>query len=186
MSWNSMTVFDARRLAWSALIGAIVAACFAAVWHILDAASLPLGATSGLEILLFMTIIVSCHEGSHLLGFPDAGLGSNTVIGIWPKVAAPYVQYRLPMGRNRFMVTCLLPVLTLSILPLLLVPIGFGSVAYLSWISVLNCVGAGSDIFIFWKLLTAVPADALVLESDGKIHWTRSLAMQTDPECASV
>ena len=181
-----MEIFDVHRLALSALIGGGIALCFALLWHLASSASLPLGSPSAMETLSFVAALVLCHEASHLLGFPRAGLDSNTVIGIWPKIASPYVQYCSPMSRNRFMVACALPVLTLSIFPLVLVSIGVGSVACLSWLSVLNCVGAGSDLFVCYILLTVVPADALVLESDGKIYWTKSAGIQSNTGSVSI
>lgn len=170
-AWHSMTIFDPRRLAWSIGIGGILAGSFALAWYRFDAGSLPFGSPSFLEIFSFVAVLVILHEASHLLGFPNTGFDSNTVIGIWPKIASPYVQYVSPMARNQFLLVLLLPVLTLSILPFLLVASGIGSVGHLSWFSVLNCIGAGSDIVIYGKVLSVVPPNTSVMESDGKLYW---------------
>lgn len=174
-SWSSMDIFDHRKLFNSLLVGSFLAGCIALAWTVLDASSLPLGSPTGADMLLVFAVLLFAHEGLHLLGFPNAGLNSHTVIGIWPQIGAPYVQYLSPMSRRQFIVALLLPVVILSLLPLIMVAVGTGAVAHLSWISVLNCIGAGSDILIVGKLLSIVPANASVMESDGKLYWNPSI-----------
>lgn len=169
--WHSMPVFDVRNFVRSCLLGVLLAVCFGLAWHALVAASLPLGALSVIYVAWFAAVLIIVHEGLHVLGFPGGGANANTVIGIWPQLGSPYVQYLLPMTRDRFILVCLLPFLGLSVLPLALVACGVGPVAQLSWLSVLNCIGAGSDIFIVIKLIKIVPATAQVMESDGKLYW---------------
>lgn len=171
-AWSCMAVFDLRQVLWSFVVGGIVTGCITVLWCWVDNASLPLDSQSPDAIFLLTLAMVICHEALHLLAFPGAGLNANTVIGIWPQLASPYVQYISPMRRNRFLFACILPFLILSILPLILVLAGFEPISYLSWISVGNSVGASSDLFIVGKVLLTVPAGAMVLESDGKVYWT--------------
>jgi hypothetical protein len=172
--WDSIEVFDQRRIIWSLGIGGFLGLCVALAWYEFDAASLPLGSPSLIEFVLVVTVLVIGHEGLHLLGFPHAGLDSNTLIGIWPQLGSPYVQYLSPMARNQFLLSVLLPFLILTILPFILVAGGIGSVGYLSWISVLNSVGAGSDLFIFVKMLSVVPVNASVMENGDRMYWTNT------------
>lgn len=170
--WNSITVFDLRRIALSTCIGLILGACAAALCYYVDSKSLPLGLPSSLEVLCVMIALIIGHETLHLAGFPRLGFDKNTVIGIWPEMASPYVQYISPMRRNRFIFATLLPLLTLSLVPVILLSVGSKGTEYLNWIAVLNCIGAGSDIFIAYSVLRVVPKNALVLESDSKLYWT--------------
>lgn len=176
LAWTSMTVFDVRRLVFSLIVGGVLAALTAVAWRAVDPTSIPLGSASGAEVLWVGAILIVAHEAAHLLGFPGGGLNSKTIIGIWPKIGSPYVQYTAPMSRNRFILVLALPFLILSILPLTLVSVGLQSNEYISWISVINCLGAGSDLFILYKMLTVVPTEASVMESDGKVYWTQQLS----------
>jgi hypothetical protein len=170
-TWCNMTVFDARHLSYSVLVGGILAVLAAIVWRNLDSTSLPLGNPSGIEIFSISAILIISHEALHFIFFPGAGLNANSVIGIWIKIASPYVQYLSPMSRNRFMFVLVMPFFIISIFPLFLLSSGIEQNFYMSWIAVLNCLGAGSDIFIFCMMFAKVPSDAVVLESDGKLFW---------------
>jgi hypothetical protein len=171
LAWNSMEVFDARRLCYSVLVGGALAVVFAVIWRVLDTASLPLGRPSSAEIFCVTAILIIFHEALHFVFFPGAGLNANSVIGVWCKVASPYVQYLSPMRRNRFMLVLVMPFLILSVLPLFLLSFGIGQNTYIGWISVLNCLGAGSDLFIFAMMFASIPSHSQVLESDGKVFW---------------
>lgn len=172
-AWINMTVFDARGLSYSLLVGGILAVLLAIVWRAIDTTSLPLGKPSGMEVFCVTTILIILHEALHFLFFPGAGLNTNSVIGVWIKIASPYVQYLSPMSRNRFMIVLVMPFLIISIFPLFLLSFGIGQNSYMSWISVINCLGAGSDIFIFCMMFATVPSGAVVVESDGKMFWAR-------------
>lgn len=171
VGWNSLAIFDQRRLMWSLVVGIALAVCVALAWYEFDSSSLPLGSPSFIEFVSVVATLVIGHEALHLFGFPNVGLGSNTVIGIWPQTGSPYVQYLSPMARNQFLFSLLLPFLILTVVPFTLVACGIGSVGYLSWVSVLNSVGAGSDIFIFVRMLSVVPATASVMESGDRMYW---------------
>ena len=171
LTWNTVEVFDTRRLCYSVLSGAALAVVFAVIWRVLDTASLPLGRPSDAEIFCVIAILIISHETLHFVFFPGAGLNANSVIGVWFKVASPYVQYLSPMRRNRFMLVLVMPFLILSVLPLFLQSFGIGQNTYIGWISVLNCLGAGSDLFIFGMMCASVPFHSQVLESGGKVFW---------------
>lgn len=121
LTWSGLTVFDVRRIALSLLVGAILAISCAVAWYHLSTSSLPLGSPSAEDFFGVAAILILVHEALHVLIFPGAGLTSNTVIGIWPRIGSPYVQYLSPMSRNRFLLALLFPFLILSILPFMLV-----------------------------------------------------------------
>jgi hypothetical protein len=169
--WNSIKIFDKECLLWSLGIGISVAACVALIWRNCDLDSLPLGSPSWMEFAIVVMVLSVGHETLHMLGFPRFGFDSNTVIGVWPEAGSPYVQYLSPMSRNQFLIAAMFPFLALTILPFMLASYGIGSVEHLSWISVLNSVGAGSDILIVGKLLWMVPNNASVLENGDLLYW---------------
>lgn len=170
-NWNSIEIFDRRRLLWSIGTGLILASITSFIFLQLNPASLPLGRPTWTEFAIFFIILSIGHETLHLLAFPRFGFDANTVAGIWVEFGSPYVQYLLPMQRNKFILACAMPFIVLTLAPLILVAGGFGLTENLSWMAVLNSIGAGSDILILIKLLSTVPSNAWVLENGEKMHW---------------
>jgi len=74
------------------------------------------------------------------------------------------------MSRDRFILAAALPFLVLTIVPLLLAEYK-AYIDYLSWISVLNSIGAGHDLLLCFVAVFNLPAKAQVLESDKFIYW---------------
>lgn len=171
---RSMKTMDQRSLLHSVGVGLVLAAGIALMWWQFIPHSLPLGSPSLFALGVVMLALSVGHEALHMLGFPRFGLDANTVIGFWPRIGSPYVQHLAPMTRNRFLLAVVLPFLALTILPFALAANGIGPVAYLSWISVANCFGAASDIYIFTKVATAVPRKAWVVDSGKSLHWGRN------------
>ena len=170
-----MKTLDQRRLIFSIGLGICVALLVAVLWLVCYPNSLPLGSPSWMEFTLVFFILAVGHEALHVIGFPRIGLDSKTIIGIWPEFGSPYVQYLSPMRRNRFLLATLLPFFVLTIFPL---PFLFlfsikltESIGYASWISVLNSIGAGSDILIFAKVVTQIPKNSLLIENHDSIYW---------------
>lgn len=169
--WESIAVFDQRRVLFSIVTGICTAFVMSLILIQLNSMSLPIGTPSLSEIISVIAILTIGHEALHLLGFPSFGLNSNTVFGIWPQFGSPYVQYILPMTRNRFLLSSILPFIFLTLLPIFLIALGIGSTPHLSWISVLNSIGVGSDIFIFFKIFSSAPSNSCVVENGEDIAW---------------
>lgn len=171
-AWGSIPILDQRTLSLSLGVGALAALCTALIWHTCIPSSLPLGAPSWESIVLVMIALVFGHEAFHLAGFPKFGLAPDTVVGIWPEFGSPYVQHLAPMKRNRFLLSVSLPFVAITIVPILLSLHFSAHVDHLSWISVLNSIGAGSDIVVFAKLVISVPTKSFVVESGKTLHWS--------------
>ncbi|HBI69746.1 MAG TPA: hypothetical protein DDZ22_12245 [Massilia sp.] len=101
-----------------------------------------------------------------MLALPRFGLDSKTIVGIWPEMASLYVQYMSPMSQNRFLVVSMLPLFILSVLPFSLAYNNIGLVDQLSWVSVLNYLGAGSDVSIFIRILLTIRSNSRIIESE--------------------
>lgn len=171
--WHSFKTLDQQRFVWSIFIGLGIGLLAAVMWRAFYDQSLPLGLPSFTEIVVIISILTIGHEIIHSFGFPYFGIGSNTVFGLWPETCSPYVQHLSPMSRNRFLIALVLPFIILSIIPFLLAMCGIGSIQYLSWISVSNCIGVGSDMFIFSQIICAVPSQARVIESGDSLCWKK-------------
>lgn len=169
--WKKIHTLDQRKFAWSIGIAVGMGLVAAWIWRTCFDESLPLGVPSWMEILLTIAICTVGHELLHMLGFPSLGLSSNTVIGFWPQAASPYVQYLCTMSRDRFLIVVLLPFFVLSILPFVFAAHGIGSLKHLSWISVINCIGAGSDILIAIQVVRSIPQTTKVVESGDSLCW---------------
>jgi hypothetical protein len=166
-----MKTFDQRRLLLALGLGICTSLLIASIWMMHYPKSLPLGSPSWIEFTLTLFTLAIGHEALHLLGFPKFGFDSKTIIGFWPEFGSPYVQYLSPMQRNRFLLSTILPFLVLTLLPLFLLTGSSKLTAYLSWISVLNSVGAGSDLLIFMKVAMQVPKDSYIMESHDSVYW---------------
>lgn len=171
MGWAFMKTLDQRRILLSTGVGIFISLLVAAIWLIRYPNSLPLGSPTWMEFSLALLILTLGHEALHLLGFPRFGLDSNAVIGIWPEFGSPYVQYLLPMRRNRFLFVTILPFLVLTVCPFFFSTKIPGLIEYSGWISVLNGIGVGSDIFIFFNVASQVPRNSFVMESHNAIYW---------------
>jgi hypothetical protein len=166
-----MDHLSSQNLKYSLLTGLIAASILAAIWLIYFPNSLPLGEPSLIEFFIVLLIISLGHEIIHLFCFPGGGLDGKSTLGIWLQTGSAYAQYTLPMSRNRFILATAMPFIFLSIFPFMFVLWGKLPVNFSSWISVTNCVVAGSDIFVCWKLLTSIPANAKVIESGTQLCW---------------
>jgi hypothetical protein len=169
--WNRIELFDRKAVLYSLMIGLGAAVCIAFIWLCLVPHSLPLGSPSALQIGAALAALIIGHEVLHLLGFPRFGLSSDTTIGIWVELGSPYVQHHSLMIRNRFLFVAALPFAALSILPIPMQLLGIGAANYWSWVSVLNCIGAGSDIYIIFKTISTVPRKARVIEDGEALYW---------------
>ena len=169
--WESFKTLDQRRLIYSLCIGVTIGTFIAFLWRLLYSESLPFGSPSWTKIVLSLIVLIIGHEVIHLLGFPYLGMSSRTVVGLWLEAGSPYVQHMSPIRRNRFLAISILPFFVLSVMPLVLAAHNLGTINYLSWISVLNCLGAGSDIFIFIQILRVVPSKANVIEGEDALYW---------------
>jgi len=117
---------------------------------------------------LFCVIVV--HELLHAVAHPGLGLSSDTCLGFWPKQATCYAHYVGAMPRNRLIVVLLLPLLLISLAPLLLsialsMPIPYGA-----FVSPANGLLACVDVLGVGLLAVQVPPSAVV-RNQGWVTW---------------
>ena len=67
-----------------------------------------------------MPFCIPVHEFAHASGFPTRGWIAKTCFGVWPSRLAFYAHYQGPLSRDRVLVVLVLPLILISISPLVL------------------------------------------------------------------
>lgn len=127
--------------------------------------------------LVVLVLFIPLHESLHLLGQPEWGRSSRSVVGLWPAKLRFGVYYEGCMSRRRWLSMRLLPLVMLSILPACL--LAFLQVSSLSpdlevglsILMVVNTLGSGGDVIAVILVLTQVPSAANICFQAGKAYW---------------
>lgn len=119
-------------------------------------------------------LLVAAHELIHALGYPKFGFTPSTMIAFWPSKLLFLAIHYDALPRNRLLLVYLLPLLVISVFPLIVCrSLGIESVL-LMLASIANALVAGGDIFCFFLILAQVPANALV-RNQGWATWWKSV-----------
>jgi len=123
-------------------------------------------------ILFSFAGIVVIHELIHALVHPMAGRSPHSILGIWPSRVLFYAHYDGELRRNRFVGILLMPLVIISLVPLILAALKLipasGSLAY---ISILNASVACGDVLGAGITLFQVPTDAIVRNQSWRTYW---------------
>lgn len=123
------------------------------------------------SVLTVYAALVPLHELVHALAHPDRGLSRRTVFGFWPGQLLAYVHYDGVLTRRRLLVLLLLPLLVITIAPLL-AGIVFGCVdGWIVLLSVLNAFGSCMDVLSAVLVLFQVPPGAEVRNWGWRTYW---------------
>lgn len=110
------------------------------------------------------------HECLHALACPGCGLTERTVVGAWPSRLLFYAGFLGALSRNRWLLVYLLPLIVLSVLPLLAWRVCGLYSGVLHVVSLLNGLASGGDILSVLLLLRQVPGHAQ-LRNKGWHSW---------------
>ena len=125
-------------------------------------------------ILIGMAALIAVHELIHAVCYPQFGLTPATLIAFWPSKLLFLAIHYDALPRNRLLLVYLLPLLVISVFPLIVCrSLGIESVL-LMLASIANALVAGGDIFCFFLILAQVPANALV-RNQGWATWWKSV-----------
>ena len=124
------------------------------------------------NFLLLIPIIV-VHEFIHALGYPMAGRSDKTVVGCWPSKGVFYAHYLGELSRNRLITVFLLPIATMSLLPLLTAMIARVDIEWLAFVSTWNAALACGDLLGAGLVITQVPSNAIVRNQGWFTYWRR-------------
>jgi hypothetical protein len=119
--------------------------------------------------LLFAGLVV-VHELIHALVHPMAGLSPRSILGFWASLGF-YAHYDGEMSRNRLVACLLMPLLVISIVPLLVSAVAQVSSGWVAFISAFNAFCASVDMLLAGSILLQVPATASVRFKCWRIYW---------------
>lgn len=151
-------------------IGVVAAAIVAGLWFLVAPLRSIIPAMSLPAFLLLLAGLVVVHELIHALVHPMAGLSSRSILGFWASLGF-YAHYDGEMSRNRLVAILLMPLLCISILPLVVSAVTQVSSSWVAFVSVLNALCACVDLLLAGSLLVQVPASAIVRFKSWRIFW---------------
>lgn len=151
-------------------IGVVAAAVVAVLWFLVTPLSDITPAMSLPTFLLSFAGLVVVHELIHALVHPMAGLSRHSILGFGPSVGF-YANYDGEMSRNRLVAIVLMPLLIISIVPLLVSAVAQVSSGWVALVSAFNALCACSDMLLAGLLLSQIPATAIVRFKSWRIFW---------------
>jgi len=151
-------------------IGVVAAAVLAALWFLLTPLRDITPAMSLPAFLLLLAGLVIVHELIHALVHPMAGLSPRSTLGFWAALGF-YAHYDGEMSRSRLVTCLLMPLLVLSIVPLVVSAVTQVSSGWVAFVSAFNAFCASVDLLLAGSLLVQVPAAAIVRFKSWRIFW---------------
>jgi hypothetical protein len=151
-------------------IGVVAAVTVAALWFLVTPLRDITPETSLPAFLLMFAGFGVAHELSHALVHPMAGLSRRSILGFGPSVGF-YANYDGEMSRNRLVAILLMPVLTISIVPLLVSAAIQVSSGWVAFFSAFNFLCGCGDMLLAGLVLIQIPATAIVRFKSWRIFW---------------
>ena len=124
--------------------------------------------------VLFVLIVgvIVIHELVHAAAHPDGGRSPHSLLGFWPSRLILYAYYDREVTRNRFVAILLMPVLVITVLPLLIAGLTQMSSGWLAFASSFNAILSCADILGAGLVLFQIPPRAVVRNKGWSTHWT--------------
>ena len=160
----------------AAPIGIVAAVIVGALWFLVTPLRDIMPAMSVPVFLLFFAGLVIVHELIHALVHPMAGRSSRSILGFWAALGF-YAHYDGEMSRNRLVACLLMPLLVLSIVPLLVSAVTQVAPGWVAFTSVFNALCACVDLLLAGSVLMQVPATAMVRFKSWRIFWKEDGAL---------
>ncbi len=152
-------------------IGFGVAGAVAVLWFTLTPLEFPTEVLSVTEFLLSFAALIVVHELIHAAVHPKAGRSPQSILGIWPSRLLFYAHYDGEITRNRFIAIFLMPLLVISLVPLLIAAVTQLTSGWAAYLSTLNALSACGDILGAGIVLSQVPATATVRNQGWRTYW---------------
>jgi hypothetical protein len=152
-------------------LGVATCAAVAALWFYLTPVT---SAPFAPPTLLLGAILVSIpvHELIHASVHPQFGRSHSSVLGLWPSRLLFYAHYSGELSRNRFIAILVMPLVLISVVPLLVSALIGHAPVVLAFVSVFNALCACGDAFGICLLLFQVPSAATVRNQGWRTYWT--------------
>jgi len=152
-------------------IGIVATVTVAALWFLVTPLRDITPATSLPVFLLWFAGFGVAHELSHALVHPKAGLSPHSILGFWPSRMSFYANYDREMSRNRLVAILLMPLLTISIVPLLVSAVIQVASGWVAFFSAFNFLCGCGDMLLAGLVLSQIPATAIVRFKSWRIFW---------------
>jgi putative zincin peptidase len=151
-------------------IGVVAAVIVAALWFLITPLRDITPAMSLPAYLVLLAGFVVVHEGIHALVHPMAGRSPRSILGFWASLGF-YAHYDGEMSRNRLVACLLMPLLIISIVPLLVSAVTQVSSGWVAFVSAFNALCACVDILLAGSVLFQIPATAIVRFESWRVFW---------------
>jgi hypothetical protein len=136
-----------------------------------------LAALTPAAFLAALAGIIVVHELIHAVVHPQAGRSSHSILGFWPSRVLFYAHFDGELSRNRFIGILLMPLLVISILPLLVAACIQIPCGWMAFISSSNALLACGDVFGAGMVLYQIPATAIVRNQGWRTFWREPAAL---------
>ena len=152
-------------------IGVVTATLVAVLWLIITPLRYSDIKITPLMFLLSYAGIVVVHELIHVVAQPMAGRSEHSIIGFWPSRTLPYAHYDGELSRNRLIAILLMPLLVLSVLPLVVAAALQSTSAWVALVSSFNAFLACVDMLGAGVVLCQIPVHAIVRNQGWRTYW---------------
>jgi len=165
-------------------LGVAMAAAVVAIWSLIVPAAtwsqaggslsftLTLPALLGLIGVLFGFVLL--HELLHAVPIMLTGSWAELVVGFWPRHLAPYFAATGPVPRNVQLTSGALPLVALTLLPILLAAALSVHSPWLIALSALNAAASGADLIVLFLYARQIPSTAVVRNKGYSTWWKES------------
>lgn len=109
-----------------------------------------------------LVVVIVIHELIHALVHPGLGLSGKTVIRFWPSKMFVCTYYLGEITRNRSIAVQSMPVVVLSVLPLLAAIIMQTAPLWLAYTSIVNAFIASGDIVAVVMTIRELPGNSII------------------------
>lgn len=164
-------------------LGMVIALPLVWLWSLILTVPAAVGGTgfevtiTFLQIVGFLAVLTAgivLHEMLHAVPLAVAGHSENLVMGFWPRHLAPYVAVVGAVPLKTQLLSGALPLVILSVLPLLASLVLPSAALWLALLSVVNVLGSAADLIMLLLLLRQVPRGA-VIRNQGFSTWWRAV-----------
>lgn len=122
-------------------------------------------------LIIALLAFIPIHELLHVFTHPDFGMSRKTVVGAWPSRLLFYAHYDGPRSRERLIVCIAAPFLMMTVAPLLIALLTGHASVIIAFVSTLNALASGADIFAVGTLLWQVPRGTNVFNQGWRTYW---------------
>ena len=115
--------------------------------------------------------VVVVHEVTHAAVHSMSGRSPRSIVGVGGPATGFYAHYDGELTRNRFVAILLMPLVVISLVPLLVAAVGQVSFGWVAFISICNALCACAGILDAGLVLLQIPASGIVRQQGWRTYW---------------